>query len=281
MNDYEALAEDDEDRAAREAVRRRRQIPTLETVYETLADSDYPEDVMYGEALREAGRGPSVAVKWSVELDEAIREKRADRDFTSRLRKTIKRNRAALVRLSDVSMKELQDVADLGRRADELISQYYDDLSIEELEAEFEAGEPVKVHLHPLGVLHGFQVTLTMDQVRTLRRRAGERSLPEWMREAALNYDPGVKDCAHCGRLLGVSYGVVNGEYLCHTGTVPPQEEPRDCYRLVTVYGEGLGSRICQCCTFGNHDIRCTCDGSDCCHPEAYQEYNPDWGHGR
>ena len=37
---------------------------------------------------------------------------------------------------------------------------------------------------------------------------------------------------------------------------------------------------ICACCTFGNHDMRCSCDGSDCCCPEAYLDYNPEWGHG-
>lgn len=37
---------------------------------------------------------------------------------------------------------------------------------------------------------------------------------------------------------------------------------------------------VCLCCTFGNHDTRCTCDGKECCHPEAYKEYNPSWGHG-
>ncbi len=37
----------------------------------------------------------------------------------------------------------------------------------------------------------------------------------------------------------------------------------------------------CQCCGFGNHSIRCTCDGSDCCHPDDYLMYNPAWGHGK
>jgi hypothetical protein len=37
---------------------------------------------------------------------------------------------------------------------------------------------------------------------------------------------------------------------------------------------------VCMCCTFGNHGIICTCDGKDCCHPEAYKQYNPAWGHG-
>lgn len=87
--------------------------------------------------------------------------------------------------------------------------------------------------------------------------------------------------CAHCGReIVSPSVGEVDGERMCHTGTLPPDSDPPDCYRLVTVYGEKLGARICQCCTFGNHDIRCTCDGTGCCHPERYLEYNPEWGHG-
>jgi hypothetical protein len=36
----------------------------------------------------------------------------------------------------------------------------------------------------------------------------------------------------------------------------------------------------CQCCVFGNHSLGCACDGEGCCHPEAYKEYDPSWGHG-
>ena len=50
--------------------------------------------------------------------------------------------------------------------------------------------------------------------------------------------------CAHCGEpITEASRGQVGGHLLHHTGTVPPQAEPLDCYRLVTVYGEVLGSR--------------------------------------
>ena len=49
--------------------------------------------------------------------------------------------------------------------------------------------------------------------------------------------------CGHCGRPR-TGYGSVGGIALCHTGTLPPQGEPLDCYRLVTVYREPLGSRI-------------------------------------
>lgn len=55
---------------------------------------------------------------------------------------------------------------------------------------------------------------------------------------------PGIPVCAHCWRPLTGSTGVLeDGSVVCHTGTVPGDEGPPDCYRLVTVYGETLGSR--------------------------------------
>lgn len=53
-------------------------------------------------------------------------------------------------------------------------------------------------------------------------------------------------DCAHCGRGLRGFAVLADGSPVCHTGTVPPQDEPQDCYRLVTVYGESLGSRMAK-----------------------------------
>lgn len=35
----------------------------------------------------------------------------------------------------------------------------------------------------------------------------------------------------------------------------------------------------CQCCVFGNHSLPCTCDGTDCCHPEEYKAYAPERTH--
>lgn len=49
--------------------------------------------------------------------------------------------------------------------------------------------------------------------------------------------------CAHCGSPVR-GYAITQGYQVCHTGTLPPQNEPLDCYRLVTVYKEPLGSRI-------------------------------------
>lgn len=42
-----------------------------------------------------------------------------------------------------------------------------------------------------------------------------------------------------------------------------------------------LDNLTCQCCVYGNHSFKCTCDGADCCHPTAYLDYNPAWGHGK
>lgn len=223
-----------------------REEPTLETLYATLEDSDRPEDVAYGAALRETGSGPSTAVRWAVEVADAIRERRADQDFAKRLRDTIERNRRALDLLSDVPQREISEIASLGARADQLIAQYYDDLSAEEIDALFEeaeSSEPVKVRFHPLGVINSFGVSLTTEEIRELRRRAGDGvSLYEWIREAVLNYVRPM--CAHCGNTLtSPSFGEVNRQRVCHTGTVPPDRKPWDCYRLITVYGEQLGER--------------------------------------
>lgn len=44
--------------------------------------------------------------------------------------------------------------------------------------------------------------------------------------------------CGHCGReITQASRGwAADGTVLCHTGTIPPDAEPPDCYRLVEVY---------------------------------------------
>lgn len=51
--------------------------------------------------------------------------------------------------------------------------------------------------------------------------------------------------CAHCGKAR-VLLGSINGARVCHTDWKRelPVAEQDDCYRLVTVYGEPLGSRI-------------------------------------
>jgi hypothetical protein len=51
--------------------------------------------------------------------------------------------------------------------------------------------------------------------------------------------------CAHCGK-TATGHATINGRHVCHTSTQPPTLDPIDCYRLVTVYGETLGSRITQ-----------------------------------
>lgn len=52
-----------------------------------------------------------------------------------------------------------------------------------------------------------------------------------------------VGPCAHCGKPR-IGLGGIGGAKVCHTGTLPPQADPIDCYRLVTVYREPLGARI-------------------------------------
>jgi hypothetical protein len=48
--------------------------------------------------------------------------------------------------------------------------------------------------------------------------------------------------CAHCGRKLELNagFGMVKGETVCH----PSIPDGPDCYRLITVYYEAIGSRM-------------------------------------
>ena len=43
-------------------------------------------------------------------------------------------------------------------------------------------------------------------------------------------------ECAHCGNPAR-GYATVHGKRVCHHNDYP------DCYRLITVYGEEIGSR--------------------------------------
>lgn len=54
--------------------------------------------------------------------------------------------------------------------------------------------------------------------------------------------------CGHCGQPAN-GYGTVNGVRLCHTGTIPPGNDPPDCYRLCTVYQHATDG---SCCPGGN-----------------------------
>lgn len=52
-------------------------------------------------------------------------------------------------------------------------------------------------------------------------------------------------NCAHCGKEL-TEFGwatVGKDSKVCHTSTLPPWDDPLDCYRLVTIYGVTLGDR--------------------------------------
>lgn len=68
-------------------------------------------------------------------------------------------------------------------------------------------------------------------------------------------------------------------EYVCAAETVGDFLHRIEAVRADILGGLDYDISPCQCCTFGNHDIICTCDGEGCCHPEAYKEYNPAWGH--
>lgn len=51
--------------------------------------------------------------------------------------------------------------------------------------------------------------------------------------------------CAHCKR-PAIGFGIVaTGEVVCHTGMLPPDAEPPDCYRLVTIYGHAADGSCC------------------------------------
>ena len=51
--------------------------------------------------------------------------------------------------------------------------------------------------------------------------------------------------CGHCGKPAH-GYGNVNGIRLCHTGTLPPDAEPPDCFRLVQIYQHKADGSCCR-----------------------------------
>jgi len=54
--------------------------------------------------------------------------------------------------------------------------------------------------------------------------------------------------CGHCERpLIGAARGwAADSTLLCHTGTVPPDDDPPDCFRLVTVYQHVADGSCCR-----------------------------------
>lgn len=54
--------------------------------------------------------------------------------------------------------------------------------------------------------------------------------------------------CGHCGRpITQASRGwAADGTVLCHTGTIPADVEPQDCYRLVTIYRHLTDGTCCR-----------------------------------
>lgn len=52
--------------------------------------------------------------------------------------------------------------------------------------------------------------------------------------------------CGHCGRTIPpYQRAYANGIDLCHTGTMPPDADPPDCYRLVTIYQHAANGSCC------------------------------------
>lgn len=55
------------------------------------------------------------------------------------------------------------------------------------------------------------------------------------------------ESCGHCGApIVQASRGWARGVVLCHTGTLPPQAPPMDCYRLVTLWRHRVDGRCCR-----------------------------------
>lgn len=52
--------------------------------------------------------------------------------------------------------------------------------------------------------------------------------------------------CGHCGRPITVGGGFAGGVDLCHTGTVPPGDDPPDCYVLCTRYEHATDGSCCR-----------------------------------
>lgn len=193
---YEELAasQNEEDKAFHEAVRARRggryarELPlTMDDVYEVLADSDNPEDVAYAQALKERGTGIPTSLAWALDVQRALSDTSHDERLRRYVTENLRREKVSLENLKDLTQEELSELSMLGHAADRLIAAYYDNLTYEELEANFADSEPVKMRAHPLGVLNSFGITFTFEQLYELRKRAGgDASLTKYIRLAAL-----------------------------------------------------------------------------------------------
>jgi hypothetical protein len=100
----------------------------------------------------------------------------------------------------------------------------------------------------------------------------------------------GPADAAHEGRNHLVEMGTIAADIMAASGSFVNRmrnvlDAPGATMDEIDLATAGIlrlaDGMACQCCTFGNHSIRCTCDGSDCCHPKDYLMYNPAWGHGK
>lgn len=67
-----------------------------------------------------------------------------------------------------------------------------------------------------------------------------EQDGPPWVHHFP---HPGL--CGHCGQPPR-GYGFADGVALCHTGTLPAEAEPPDCFRLVTVFDHAADGSCCR-----------------------------------
>lgn len=189
-----AASETEEDRAFHRAMRRRRRDLTLDDVYGVLEESERPEDHAYAAALRQRGEGPSTAMRWAVDADRRRFERDADEEFVRNATQRLERYRELLAEMEQdgatLDHAVLNELAGMGHRADGLIADYYDNLTLEEIEAEFSGSEPVKVHTPPDGIRSSFSVTFRSHELAELLRRVGNERVSVYLRKAALNYQP-------------------------------------------------------------------------------------------
>lgn len=164
----------------------------LEAAYEALAASENDEDRAFHAAMRARRGRPSAAIRAAVEAARAADGETPDELFLERYRNHERRNLTLLAKMEvggELDHKLLREMESDGHRAGELIATYYDNLTAEDLELEFEGSKPVRLLTPPGGIRVSYGVTFTREELKAIRQAIGDgKSFSRFVHDTAVAY---------------------------------------------------------------------------------------------